>query len=338
MAYKIINKPEKIDRKQWSEFVCNHPQGNIFQTPEMYDVYKNTKNYEPFFLAVINEDDEILGILLSVIQHEYKRPIGNLTARSIIWGGPLIKKEDPQVFELILRNYERIVRRRAVYSQFRNLWNMQKFKEIFIHLRYTFEDHLNIIVDLSKSESLLWKEVHSKRRNEIRRAIKEGTSVLELKNFVDLDNIYWILHEVYKNAKLPIADKSLFVESFKVLGLRGMIKYFGAFNNNEIIGGICILCYRETLYNWYAGSLRKFYNKYPNDLLPWEVFKWGKKNGYLIFDFGGAGKPDKKYGVRDYKKKFGGRLVNYGRFEKIHMPIKFNIAKAGFSLWKKIRR
>ena len=88
----------------------------------------------------------------------------------------------------------------------------------------------------------------------------------------------------------------------------------------------------------YAGSLKEFYIKYPNDLLPWEVFKCGKKSGYSIFDFGGAGKPDKKYGVRDYKKKFGGRLVNYGRFEKVHSPIKFKMAKVGFSLWKKIRR
>ena len=36
--------------------------------------------------------------------------------------------------------------------------------------------------------------------------------------------------------------------------------------------------------------------------------------------FGGAGKPDKPYGVRDYKLKFGGQLVNWGRFEKVHKP------------------
>ena len=35
-----------IDKGFWSEFVLNHPHGNIFQTSEMYEVYQNTKKYE----------------------------------------------------------------------------------------------------------------------------------------------------------------------------------------------------------------------------------------------------------------------------------------------------
>ena len=117
-----------------------------------------------------------------------------------------------------------------------------------------------------------------------------------------------------------------------------MIRYFGAFNNGSLIGTICILVYREKLYDWYAGSLKAYYRKYPNDLLPWEVFKWGQKAGCTIFDFGGAGKPNREYGVRTYKEKFGGSLVNYGRFEKIHQPIKFQMAKLGFRLWQRLKK
>lgn len=47
-----------LNSSQWSSFVYNHPNGNVFQTPEMYEVYKNTKNYEPVFLAVLDENDE----------------------------------------------------------------------------------------------------------------------------------------------------------------------------------------------------------------------------------------------------------------------------------------
>ena len=57
-------------------------------------------------------------------------------------------------------------------------------------------------------------------------------------------------------------------------------------------------------------------------------------HGYDIFDFGGAGTPKKSYGVRDYKKKFGGKLVNYGRYEEIRRPLKFATANVGFKLWK----
>ena len=121
MKLKVATDISKINKKKWPDFVYRHPNGNIYQTPEMYEVYKNTKNYEPIFLAVVNEDNEISGTLLAVIQREYKGPIGNLTARSIIWGGPLVKNGDAQVLDLILSEYDKIARTRAIYSQFRNL-------------------------------------------------------------------------------------------------------------------------------------------------------------------------------------------------------------------------
>ena len=76
-------------------------------------------------------------------------------------------------------------------------------------------------------------------------------------------------------------------------------------------------------------------NKYPNDLIPWEVFLWGKENGYKLLDFGGAGKPDIPYGVREYKRKFGGELVNYGRFTHIHKPILMAFGIFVLWIWQK---
>ena len=97
------------------------------------------------------------------------------------------------------------------------------------------------------------------------------------------------------------------------------------------------LVYKNTIYDYYAGSLIEHYNKYPNDLIPWEVFKWGKNNGFTKFDFGGAGKPNIPYGVREYKKKFGGYFVNYGRYNKVHKKISYSLAKFMFWVWQKIK-
>ena len=43
------------DTKQWSKLVYNHEHGNIFQTPEMTEVSKRTKNYEPASLSVVKK-------------------------------------------------------------------------------------------------------------------------------------------------------------------------------------------------------------------------------------------------------------------------------------------
>ena len=64
--------------------------------------------------------------------------------------------------------------------------------------------------------------------------------------------------------------------------------------------------------------------------------RWGAENGCHTFDFGGAGKPNKEYGVREFKRQFGGALVNYGRCKKIHSPLKVKIAEKGFEVYRKM--
>ena len=328
----------KIDRKQWWDFVFNHPQGNIFQTPEMFDVFMAAKNNHPLLTAVTNVDNEILGILAAVIQTEYSGFLGKFTSRSIIRGGPLILNNNEEVLDIILKEYNKAICKRAIYTQSRNLWEQGNgFRECFEKNGFMYEGHLNILVDIGQPEEKLWKDVHTKRRNEIRRARREGTLCRELETENEVGEAYDILEEVYGKAKLPLHDRSLFLTAFETLKPKGMIRFFGAINQNKIIGVIAVLCYKDGIYDWYAGSHREYYNKYPNDLLPWEVFLWGKKNGYKVFDFGGAGKSTQPYGVRDYKKQFGGEFVNFGRYEKIHKPALLKLGKLGLKLWQMLR-
>ena len=46
----------------------------------------------------------------------------------------------------------------------------------------------------------------------------------------------------------------------------------------------------------------------------------------------GAGTPDSDYGVREFKSKFGGELVEYGRYVKINKPLLFSIGKFGLKV------
>jgi lipid II:glycine glycyltransferase (peptidoglycan interpeptide bridge formation enzyme) len=103
------------------------------------------------------------------------------------------------------------------------------------------------------------------------------------------------------------------------------------------LGTIVLLTYKDTIFDWYAGAPRRYSRLCPNDILVWHAIEWGTKNGFCIFDFGGAGSPKEEYGVREFKKQFGGKLVNFGRYMKIHSPIKMKIAEKGFEVYRKIK-
>ena len=46
---------EEISKEAWSDFVYDHPEGTIFQTPEIYMVYRETRNYHPLFVGVVDD-------------------------------------------------------------------------------------------------------------------------------------------------------------------------------------------------------------------------------------------------------------------------------------------
>ena len=328
-----------IDKEEWGEFVYNHPYGNMFQTPEMLDVYKKTKNYEPVFLAVGNNAGEMSGILLAVIQKEYSGVLGNFTARSIIHGGPLIKDDDPAVLGFTLKEYDKIINKKAIYSQFRNFRGWGDLKEIFIKNGFEYEDHLDILFDLKKSEDDLWKEMKGTRRKGIKRSYNKGVEVrsIDLTNNKIINEAYNIIHNVYSKIKLPLPGEDFFKGAVEIMDRNKYLYTIGAFLNAELIGVRFVLCYKNLIYDWYAASKDECLSSRPNDVLPWEIIKWGVNNGFDVFDFGGAGKPGIPYGVRDYKLKFGGQLVNFGRFIKVHNPLLMELGKAGLNLYRKFR-
>ncbi len=337
MSYNIISDFEKINLNDWDYFVKNHPNGNVFQTPYIYNVYKNTSNYKPIGIFITDSKNGIVGVLISVIQSELNGLMGMFSTRVITFGGPLVKDYNAEITELILEYYKKLIGARAIYSQFRNLWDTDLLKHVFVKHGFTFEEHLNLLHDLKPSKEELWNKLHSKRRNEIRKAYKEEVTVEICDNLRCLELSYSILNEVYKKAKIPLANFELFrnllIQSTPSVGM----KVFVAKHNNKIVGCMLALVFKDNIYDFYAGSFRTFYKKNPNDLIPWEVMNWGKSNGYLTFDFGGAGKPNEEYGVRDYKKKFGGEFVNFGRYEIIHNKLLYSIGKVGLTVWKKIK-
>ena len=257
-----------------------------------------------------------------------------------LYGGePLVIDTGEIVISMLLMEFNKLCKKKVIYSQFRNLWDISGFKSLFAKNNYHYEEHLDILFDLSLGEESLWKAIHPTRRKQINRGFKREieTKIVDILQPSELMACHSILKQVYREVKLPYPDFEYFKNANQLLGKKGITKAILAIYNEEIVGFRMVLCYKELLYDWYAGSMPKHHDKYPNDILPWEIMKWGISNGFKVFDFGGAGKPGIPYGVRDYKMKFGGKLVNFGRFEKIHKPFAMILARIGFKLWKSVK-
>ena len=326
----VITDCNQINKKKWDEFIINHPKGNFFQSSSAYKFFNHIFDFEPFALCAAAQGS-ILGMLsgITITEGSVK---GYLSRRTVVWGGPVVKENNHNIAEKLLGELRDKISIKSIYTEMRNLFDMSYLKSVFHSNEYEFQEHLNYLVPISGIEENKKRLSMSKRR-QIAKGLKAGAEIIEAENLDQVKEFYDILSSLYKEkVKKPLAGFQFFEEFFKnkELGKYFLVKYKG-----RIIGGIVCPVFKDTIYQWYVCGLNKEYrNIYPGVLATWAPIEYAAKNGLRYFDFMGAGRPDEVYGVREFKSKFGGKLVNYGRFVCINKPILYGIGKAGLKLYQ----
>ena len=116
------------------------------------------------------------------------------------------------------------------------------------------------------------------------------------------------------------------------------IFYFLIKYQNDIVGGIMCPIYKETIYEWFVcGKDGEIKNIYPSVLATWAPIEYAAQNGLEYFDFLGAGKPDDDYGVREFKSKFGGKEISFGRYLRVNNKLLYHVGKTGLNLMKMLK-
>jgi CelD/BcsL family acetyltransferase involved in cellulose biosynthesis len=330
---------DTLDETVWREFVDLHPQGNIFQTPEMFQVFLRAKGYQPELQAAVSETGQVLALLAPVQVALLDGPFRRLTARSIAYGSILNAPgvEGREALAILLRNYAQKAKREVLFTELRHLSDLSANQPVFAQTRFTYQNHLTYLVDLDCSTEELFNRLGARTRKHIRRELNRGEIVVEeVNDCARVETWYQVTKKSYTAAHVPLADISLFEAAFEILHPANMIKFWLARIGEDYVASSLELLYKDIIYGWYGGVDRAFSRFTPNEVLTWHILKWGAENGYRIYDFGGAGNPDEEYGVRDFKAKFGGRLVCYGRNTCIHSPSLFHLSTLGYDLLRHV--
>lgn len=332
---QVITQYELINRQSWSDFVKNHPQGNVFQTPEMYQVYQHAQNITPYIIAVVN-NGQVEGILLAQWMSNGGKLAQWLTSRSIISGGPLAKDNDPVIIDLLLKTYNKLLPIKTIYSEIRPIYDSATLFGYLSTRQWIRKGHYNILLSLNKDEDALYNQMHKERKRNVQTAIKNGLTFREVTTHEEIKNVVTLLQQTYARKHVPISYLDMFDQ---VLDIMGDYAHFIACytSDGKMIGGQVRLCYKEMIYAWFAGSDETYFKLRPNDFLMWNAIVWAKERGFLVFDFGGGGEPGVAYGVRDYKMKYGCEIYDYGRMLYTHRPMTYYLAQKAYKLYHKLK-
>jgi len=321
---------ENISSIEWKTLL-DSKTSNFFQTPEAISFFEAV-GLETFKLVARNES-QVLAVLAGIIQKE-KGVKANFTSRAIIFGGPIFspeieEEEIAELLDILISN----LKSRVIYIEFRNLNDYSAYKNIFKKSGFEYHPHLNFHLDC-QDEIAMKKRMSSSKLRQVKKSLKAGAQIIEAKNIDQIEAYYKILEHLYKTkVKTPLPHLDFFI----TLWLRNTAKFFLIEFESEIIGGIVAPIFEsQTIYEWFVcGKDGVFKNVYPSILATWAAMDFASQNNILRFDFMGAGKPDEDYGVRDFKSKFGGELLEHGRFCHVTKPFLFEVGKTAVKILKR---
>jgi len=332
-----ITIQNSLKEDRWSDFVQNHPDGNIFHTPEMFQVFNQTKGCSPQLWAALNEE-RVLALLLPVHVTLLDKPLfRRFTTRSVAYGSVLCVpgEEGDAALSELLQAYTADAKHTTLFTELRNLSDLTPCQPALQKHGFIYEDHLNYLINLDRPTEEIMQSFSRRTRKKIRRELKRDKVVVkQATQQSEVDVCYALLQQTYKAVRVPLTDRSLFEAAFDVLGPKDMIRFTLAYVDDSPAAVSVDLFFKGVLYGWFGGLDRAFRSYLPNELLTWHLIQWGAGNGFHTLDFGGAGKPDEEYGVRDFKAKFGGDLVCYGRNICVHSPFSLSLSKLGYQIFR----
>ena len=183
--------------------------------------------------------------------------------------------------------------------------------------KYTF------ILDLTKSEEEILKNMNQKTRYNIKVAQKHGVTVSEDCSQKAFDKYLELTWETKERQGFYAHSKDYHKIMWETLKPgkedsreRLTAHLFTAKYKNEILVTWILFVYKDTLYYPYGASSSKNRDVMASNLIMWEAIKYGKSLGLKKFDmWGSMGQdPDTKdpwYGFHRFKQGYGGKLTEF---------------------------
>lgn len=181
----------------------------------------------------------------------------------------------------------------------------------------------NVVKRIDISHEEIFTDMERRARKNVRKALKNELTVIQdsdFKYFEEFKKIYYSTME-RNNAK----DSYYFDDNFFDILSKENSCLFHVINKNQIISTELVIYDKQCCYSYLGGTIDDYFNLRPNEILKYEIMKWGhdKKLKYFVLG-GGYGGDD---GIFTYKKGLapngiynffiGNKIFNQDIYEKL---------------------
>lgn len=342
---------DATSHKQYEDFVKKHPIGTFFQSRVFGEFQESLPYRGKSWTLLEQKPTDITQISASCLVIKQKLPL-NFCWLWVPYGPLAQMKTGDQGSEVkIFEGIKEVAKKeKAIFARIEppsgflhSTYNILHSKTVSAPNRYTPEHTL--VLDLDRPEDEILAQMKPKGRYNIQVAKKHAVAVEHIAGAdVDeniLNNFYAILQKTGTRDEFGIHPKYFYKNLLEIFGRNKMADLFLAkTTDGTIIAGIIVIYYKDTATYYYGASNYEHRNLMAPYSLQWEAILEARRRGMKYYDFLGiapasvkttAGKPNVKHpwaGVTEFKKKFGGREVNYPpAFDIVYKPALYKLMK-----------
>lgn len=330
---KILDTYEHINHEQWQNLLQTSPTTSWFQSADAYLFLRSIPNIVTPFVFAVEENEQLQAVVVGYITQEKTAFKQHFTQRAIIHGGILLAPElSNKALQILLQKLSTELKN-CIYIEFRNYHDYSRYKPIFSQYHFDYHPHFDFHVSTISMEKII-ANLSEGRKRDINNTQRNGATIIERPTMEQVHDFYDLLQQLYKQKiKKPLFDWEFFEQLYRQPTAAFLLVQY----EKKIIGGTVCVGNTKTLYEWFVCGLDgQTKGIFPSSYATFIALQFACKNGYECFDMMGAGVPNEAYGVRDFKARFGGKLVEYGRFIKINKWLRYQIGKIGIWCMQKL--
>lgn len=321
---------EAVDAASWNESLraCD---GTVFHTPE-WARYVQTEQpaVMPEFVTLVDDDGSAAGHALVFRSSSRRFLAGALTRRRWMDALPAVKGNSTETVSRFVQLLERRARESGDVTLQIGSYASPDSTALFDSLGFSITRRLEFELDLTRDVESLWESFETRRRRNIKKAMKANVEVRELEPHEGVSHLRRLQRASFERIVEkggpeyvpPAAERP---DPILALTGAGLGRLVGGFVDGECVSASFFSTFNGIAYDALLGHDARAFETQAPSLVIWEMLQRFKREGFRRLSLGGcpadaSEESSPEHGVYVYKTTFGGTVVHCTSGEKILRP------------------
>lgn len=307
---------------KWNEYLRLIPSlcQDIYFTSAYYSLYQNYGDGEALCFVFEKEGNIALYPFLknpiTPLGYELDKEYYDIQG-AYGYNGLIASTDNAEFIAEFWKEFDSYCQENNIIAEFMRFHPLLNNQHLASPKMKTFFSRHTVALDLSLSLEEIWtQQFSSKNRNMIRKAEKEGVTIIESDDYetfrklydgtmtnLNAEDYYFFPQSYYDEYKASFKDNS--------------ILYFAMLDGKVIAGSMFM--FSEKYAHYHLSARDREFSKYPaNNLILWHGIQKAKERGCRWFHFGGGTTGDENDSLLLFKQNFSKTKTEFGIGKRVH--------------------